>query len=438
MAVMMAARSVSTDIVRRGARQRRITRDLIYRRLYPIPPAPAGPDDPLRNLANTFSRYASTQATAFDSGAARATSGGAGNLLERQVERAFAQVLGRSPGRSAESFFSALNDAFPLAGNGQVQGSPARSVVSLTSPIGNNVVPAQSGTTAAGLAGQISAEQATLYRETQVVGQDAINVLAGLQSFAPEAEADRVEALRALVRSEIGVLMDEFGRLDEPRPDRVESYLDALTGPNGHLTLFGQRALLDGSIVAATAVDEQQIAGFNLLRNYADLLRQTWRRYNAKKQATVQAYPVFTERLSRASVLMPVIAEGNSNLMSAMDSIGFSENERRSNAANFLTLGSGAPALPNMTVNDLNEWIERFGSQEGPEALRDQYGLEFATGQADRLFTVMARILAHVKSTAVTNLNSLPVIAQVLVHERVSWALDDLFNQLRALADLAA
>ena len=49
---------------------------------------------------------------------------------------------------------------------------------------------------------------------------DALRVLAGLQSFSPIAEADRIESLRALVKSEFNSLIDEFGRVYEPREPR--------------------------------------------------------------------------------------------------------------------------------------------------------------------------------------------------------------------------
>jgi hypothetical protein len=61
----------------------------------------------------------------------------------------------------------------------------------------------------------------------------------GLQPFVPEAETDKVEALRAMVKSEISTLVEEFGRVEEPRADRIESYLRALTGANGALPEFG-------------------------------------------------------------------------------------------------------------------------------------------------------------------------------------------------------
>ena len=63
--------------------------------------------------------------------------------------------------------------------------------------------------------------------------------------------------------------------------------------------------------------------------------------------------------------MMPVIAEANNNFMSAIDSIGFTENERRSTAARFTGIGTGKPDLPDFTVSDLTDWIDRFASMEG-------------------------------------------------------------------------
>ena len=64
--------------------------------------------------------------------------------------------------------------------------------------------------------------------------------------------------------------------------------------------------------------------------------------------------------------------------------------------------------------------------------------MEFVTDQADRIFWVIVPILASIKSPLSLNLSGRPIVAQALTHERVSWALDDLVNQLKALADLAA
>jgi hypothetical protein len=426
-------------LTRQRAVMQRALRARAQLQLYP--PGAARPADPLTELANTFTRYASTQATAYDKGTV-ATSAGGVSVLERQAERAIAQVLGGAPGRSSDSFINALNSTFPLGSNGQVRTAPARSVISPYGGSSNGSSPDVSADIAAGLAGQISVEQANLYRQASVVAGDALNVLAGLQPFVPIAETDRVEALRALVGAEIQTLVDEFGRMDEPRPARVESYFSILLGPEGHLHRFGQESYLErGASAPATIADEAQIAGFELLRQYVGTLRTTWdaffdiRRNRERRTGT----PLFSERLSRASIMLPVIAEGNANLMSAMDSIGFTESERRSESTNFVRLAPDTRHLPNMTVNDLNEWIDRFASTEGPSALSEsgQYGLEFVTDQADNIFWVITPILSHIKSLGTPDLNSLPIVAQALVHERVSWALDDLYNQLQTLADLA-
>lgn len=437
----MVASTMYIDIqnVRRQALLRRYSRDLQMRRLYPVLPT-ANPNDPLVTLANTFTRYASTQETAFDTGAARTSPTATANILERQVTRALSQVLGRSPGSTPSSFIAAINSTFPTTANGQISTTPSRSGVSLSGQDG--ATPAMAASMAAGLSGQISAEQAALYRQASIVAADALKVLSGLQPFAPEAESDRVAALRALIQSEITALVDEFGRVDEPRPDRVQAYLQALIGPSGHVIHLGQQALLDGSVPPATIDDESQIAGFQLLTSYARLLQEIWNNYNAS--GNVISYPVFSERLSRASVLLPVIVDGNNNFMAAMDSIGFTEAERRSSATRFTYMDPSPqpaiPGLPDMTVNDLNEWIDRFASTEGPANLADsgQYGLEFVTDQADTIFWVIARILGFTKTIGTLNLNTMPLLTQVLLHERVSWALDDLVNQFKSLADLAA
>jgi hypothetical protein len=94
--------------------------------------------------------------------------------------------------------------------------------------------------------------------------------------------------------------------------------------------------------------------------------------------------------------------------------------------------------LPDLTVYDLTDWIDRFVTTEAPPALADagQYGLSFVTLQANTLFWQILPVLAYTKSSSL-DLNATHVLVQVLTHERVSWALDDLLTQLNALANLA-
>src|SRR5437763_14621891 len=73
----------------------------------------------LNDLTSSFSRFAGNQQTAFDNGASRSSAGSTGSMLEKQVERAFTQVLGRSPGYSSDSFMNALTGTFPATTDGR-------------------------------------------------------------------------------------------------------------------------------------------------------------------------------------------------------------------------------------------------------------------------------------------------------------------------------
>ena len=419
----------------------------------------------LNDLASSFSRYAGNQQTAFDNGASRSAAVTDSSGMERQIARAFNQVLGRAPGRGADSFMSALNGAFPLAPSSegqQVSFTPARSVVSIYAPNGSHQNGSSNGGgTDNGLAGQLPARQAALYRQVSIIVGDALAVLAGLQPFVPEANTEQIEGLRTRLQAEYIAVRDETGRIDEPRPERVRAYFDSLTL---HITEFGRRAFLNRRDLIATSTDEAQIAGFELLKNYTSTLRDVWDRFY-KDDRSETAVPSLGERVERASILLPVLAQGNEDFEAAMDSVGFSEADRRSSATKFSglldpdvsldawTISQGeksqkiaiVPALqlqlgqPDMTVYDLTEWLDRFSSIEGPTSLADsgQYGLDFVTDQADTLFWTIVPIITHMKVTA-PSLSGRTTLDQVLSNERVGWALDNILTQLNALAELGA
>lgn len=447
---MSAVQSELYSMYARYAEDKKFKREAMMRCLYATGVVPITGDPQLGYIAGVLSRFAGTQQTVFDTG--NSSSGGSNsvNILERQVQRALSQVMGRSAS-SPDTFISALNDAFPMNNNGKIVSTPSRSVISLfgSQPQGSTAL------SAAGLSGQISIEQANLYRQASVIVNDALLVLQGIEPFSPLVDLTQLETLRSLVNAEIQTLLDEFGRVDEPRTERVQAYLSALRGlgttiRGGHLTEFGKVALLDrnfGSATPSTLADEAQIAAYELLQSYVTNLSDIWNRFMPELEAV--GSPLFSERISRASVLLTVIGEGNNNWMAAMDSIGFTENERRSKATKLNLLqgfslippGSGLDlGLPDMTVNDLNEWLDRYASLEGPTMMSDSglYGLEFVTDQADQLFWTMAGIVGFIKTADVTSATNKPVLVQAMMHERVSWALDDILNQLKSLADLAA
>jgi hypothetical protein len=444
------------NLVRRRAQQARNLRKLVLTLLYPTAPVNAqqsgnsAGDEALRSLANTFSRFAQTRTTAYESGVA-ASSNGTSSLMERTVEHAIASVLGRSSGSAGIG--DALRDVFPTLADGTVATDPARTIVS-NAGIGP---PSFETAAAAGLSGQISAEQSALYRQARLIIPDARSVLASITPFATVEQPDVVDSLRGLIDSALRTLLDEFGRVDEPRAALVDDYLSSLAGATGFIAQFGEVAKVDGVSTFPDAFgDEQQMAGFALLTTYVMQIREAWNRYRGSRAT---AFPLFTERLSRAGSMLGVVAQSNVNFMAAMDAVGFSAAERRSTMARFENLDrrphaygrdpggeatlrdlvNGKLRYSEMTVDDYTNWVEKLASEDGPRLLADagQYGLEFVTAQADTLFFTIAPVL-FVTRRAGIDLNASPVVAQVLRHERVSWALDDLVGQLDALADLAA
>jgi hypothetical protein len=425
----------------------------------------------LNDLTSSFSRFAGNQQTAFDNGASRSSAGSTGSMLEKQVERAFTQVLGRSPGYSSDSFMNALTGTFPATTDGrQVSFTPTRSVISLYSANGSSYgsgsygLNAYSNGSSSFVVGQLSTKQATLYRQASLVAGDALKVLAGLTSFLPEADVEEVEALRSLIQSEISTLIDEFGRVDEPRDTRVEDYLNAL---KVNVTEFGRRALLDNPRKVTTVNDEAQVAGFFLLKEYAAILRTVWDNYNTSERP-ITSFSL-SEQVERANVVLPIIGQSNVDFEDALDSVGFGESEQRSRAARFNTLkiksfpssylnnqrltGSSKvvvvtpPAkainpnsgIPDITVRDLAEWLDRFANIEGPSMLTDsgQFGLNFVTDQADSLFWTLVPIIAVLQTTESVNPTGGLMLRQVLSNERVRWALDNILEQLNVLANLA-
>src|SRR5438876_8560340 len=285
----------------------------------------------LNDLANSFSRYAVYQQTVYDNGSSRSSNSSDASVMARQVEQAFNKVLGGSYGSNSGGFVNALNSVFPSLSTSdgpQVSFKPSRSMVWLYGPNGSGSGISANG----GFSGPLPAKQATLYRQASITAADSLQILEGLKPFVPEADLDQVEALRAQVRAEINALVDEFGRVDEPRPDRVNAYLDTL---GQHVTQLGRRAFLDNLSQVATDDDEAQTAAFNLLKNYTSTLRTVWVDFLKDDRSSNLSLSKLVER---ATIILPVVAQANNDFKAAMDSVDFPESDRRSVATKFTEL----------------------------------------------------------------------------------------------------
>jgi hypothetical protein len=436
----------------------------------------------LSDLLGSFKRYAGNQQTAYDSGSVQSGPTNTSNQWERVVDRAINQVLGKSPGKGANNFVNALDTAFPSKGYG-------RSTMTLSSGAENY--------STNGLLAEISTEQAILYRQVSTNMTDALKVLARIQYFSPNADKESVEALRELIRGRINFLVEEFRRADEPRSDLVTSYLRALTE---HTNEFGKKAFLNAAGAAVTIEDEEQVTNFKLFKSYLQTLRDAWAGYYKSERSG--RFNSLSVRVDRARVLLPIVSQANLDFSNALESVGLSENERRSRASSFTALdlpailefpveagstGTKAPRnpntsqlaqrsspinidinigsinfpptgspqsgnstvtmldpdylstwLPNITVSDLIDWLDRYSNIEAPSALESTYGIDFVTDQADRLFWTIAPVVTHLKTVVASNPSSQSMLKQILSNERVAWALDNILSQLNALAELAA
>lgn len=346
-----------------------LLRDVFIQKLF-VDPEPGSNDQialQISRLVQVTSRVASTESTAFDGTTANSSATSTSNTLTKQVERAFTQILGRAPGRSSDGFVTALNAAFPTGKDGRVTFTPVRSVVSLAGSATNK------GNQ--GFNGQLSVEQASLYRQTSIIVADALSVLEGIQPFDPSADLDAVEALRSLIQNNLNHLIEEFGRIDEPRQGLVETYFTALRkniDDLGDYALFnsnnqpGSGIGFTGNISQSqngngliknlvTAEDEAQVAAYELLKDYVNsLLRTAWDSY-IKEGDTEKASNNYSERLSRVNVMLPVIAESIASVMDAMDSVGFTASERRADDALFSKLQFGPNSLGIPIFSDLTQ-----------------------------------------------------------------------------------
>lgn len=443
------------SLLRKQSSQLKQLRDGLMHQLYPTKGSPTvgrdGTEAVLTNFLGSFQRFVGNQQTAYDNNSVRSSpTSSSASSLERQVDSAIAQALRKTPGRGATNFVKALNAAYARSENGQPATATSRSQVVLYNSDGNGK--------SSGL-GELSTRQLAIHRQTSIIAADALKILEELHPFTPDADNDRVEALRSLIQSQITLLVEEFGRADEPRSARVESALKSL---REYVNEFGKQAQLNDPMLVAILDDENQTTKFELLRSYTKSISQAWTNYYQPGKSS-QPFSL-SERVDRARVLLPIVSQANIDFSDALESVGLSESERRSRASLFSTLNvdgiketetyrkdsdsrelvrvaERTPIgkwLPDITVSDLIDWLDRFSNMEAPSALESSYGIDFVTDQADRLFWTIAAIVAHLSTTSSFGQGSKSMLEQILSNERVRWSLDNLLSQLQALADLAA
>jgi hypothetical protein len=443
----------STFLNRKRAQQFKALRAGLIGQLYPTTPTSTIQNTStdqvlvLSELLGSFKRFASNQQTTFDNRAANEpiiydTNTGQSsaititNAKSSKVDAAIAQAYRKAPGRISSNVVEALDAAFSKPSNGQLATRP---VISQSAALNLREGKALE---------ELSTRQQGLYRQVSWVAMDALRLLDELHTFVPEADKERFTALQSLVQSQLRSFVEEVGRPDEPRAARAISILRSI---QESIVELGDQGAFNDPTLAATLDDDDQIAKFDVLRNYIKLMAQSWSEYYNNEKSG-RSYSI-SERADRAKVLLPILSQANRDFGNALESVGVSESERRSRAYRFTTLQSPvieisqcppAPSendiatwLSDITVSDLQDWLYRFSDLEAPNALTSVYGIDFVTDQADRLFWTVAPVIAYIRTTQSRNSLGQSALGQILSHERVSSALDNLLSQLNALADLA-
>ncbi|MCY7321977.1 MAG: hypothetical protein LH660_09330, partial [Phormidesmis sp. CAN_BIN36] len=442
------------SLLRKQSIQLRQLRDGLMFQLYPTPGAPTvgkdGTEAILTNFLGSFQRFVGNQQTAYDSDSVRSSpTSSSANSLERQVDSAIAQALRKTPGRGATNFVKALDAAYPRSKNGQTATAASRSQAVLYNSDSNGIYNSYGNAKSSGL-GELSTRQLALHRQTSIIAADALRILEELHPFTPDADNDRVEALRSLIQSQITLLVEEFGRADEPRSARVESALKSL---REYINEFGKQAQLNDSMLVAILDDENQTTKFELLSSYTKSISQAWTNYYRPGKSNQPSS--LSERVDRARVLLPIVSQATIDFSDALESVGLNESERRSRASLFSTLNIDAiketetassrlsirrdgvvrelPVagetvrvaertpigkwLPDITVSDLIDWLDRFSNMEAPSALESTYGIDLVTDQAHRLFMTIAAIVAHLKTTNSFSQGGKSMLEQILSNE---------------------
>lgn len=369
--------------------------------------------------------------------------GATGSFAAQRVSKVVAQLLGRpigpiGGGGDPRSFMAALTGAFPEK-DGQIVLEPVRAVVSLEVE-----------------RGQLAASQGTLFREVQLIVNDALKVLEGLHSITFQTDKEKEEALKQIVRSEFSSLSGEAGRVDRPRKSRVDEIFAQLLGTGtstptdgSHLRRLrkelglnimgmGPNAMRDDltNQDLVTSEEAQLIASMDLLDQYANTLVGSFTTFFGTLAGMDPSNGSFSGRLAFVSTLFSVVAASVREVEADMDAVELSQPERRTAFIFDPTVKVKGTFPFRISINSILSWVEDFASVEGPDLIAKSglIGLNRVIGIVKDRLEPLVRELLEISKGAKGKPTANPTGSSPhpgLTHSRVRNALQQLDDQLK-------
>lgn len=322
----------------------------------PPPPPPPAPDQNLVDLS-TFPIL-----TEDVGGAGRATAAPGGDRATgygQTVENALRDVLGWRPGSNTSGFQAALAGAFELR---DVQGH-----TEFTWHPRGYAVQADLGA--------LTGAQASIYQRAKNALDQVTPLLDGLTPLDPAADPQDTEAIRSIIRAELGELVDELAVEGGPRIQRVDELFTLLAGPRNPDsplnpdTVGGQLAQLRDRFGLSTSrvgtLDEERIVtNFRIVVDHVLALAAGWVSYRELFSGTTEQTSLGTV-LIQLSRSLDVVSQSVDETVFALDSVFVDAAQRQTIP---LQIGQGTPPI---LLSDLLDWVVRVSTSEGPRLIQD-------------------------------------------------------------------
>ncbi len=373
-------------------------------------------------------------------GTTGAPSTGSGGGLGQTALKAVADVLGwKVKAGDTGGFRGALAQAFTLT---EVEGHVQAKWVPRTYAVQSD------------LSGGLSGAQASIYMRAKYTLDQALPLLDGLKALNPAADPEDLEALRAVVRSQMVELVGELPFAGGPRVARVTQYFNLLLGQTfnpkalvqtdpdlvggtlGNLRdVFGLSTLVYSGGVGTpnnlvnTVDDEQDTTNYRMLSDYLTSLAQSWIS-NLPFFGLATTTPFFGTQLVLISRQLSVAAEMVDELRFALDSVFIGPAERQTLEIRFNVKHPKTNEYEQpLFLEDLLLWIQTLVTDEAPATI--QSGGKFGVYQVLQVVEQLQRLIAG----AVNPLNAAQ-IPPAYFSPRVKIALMTLADQLADLTSI--